>query len=167
MKALVLINTVLILVIGVILTLFLSKEKKVAYVNNSDLFSTFKMTQELDREIKAIEENRKSRMDSLTDYVKKIQSGLIKATEEQIEFIKSEYITKRNQFTDEITRAKEASIDKIWKQINQYVIDFGKENKYDIIFGTNGQGNMMFAKENLDITKEVQAYINEKYLGNK
>ena len=39
------------------------------------------------------------------------------------------------------------------------------ENGYDVIFGASGEGNIMYATDELNITSEVLAYCNKKYSG--
>lgn len=51
----------------------------------------------------------------------------------------------------------------IWKDINQYIAEFGKEKHCDFIFGANGNGNLMFANEVHDVTDEVIQYVNKRY----
>lgn len=166
MKILISINIALALVLGLITFSFFTSTKKIVYINTAEVFSEFRMTKELDKEVKAIENDRKSRMDSLNENVRRIQAGIIKVSEEELMLVRKNYLEKQNQFSNEITNVKQASTEKIWKQINQYVNDFGKEKNLDIILGANGQGSLMFAKEKIDITKDLITYINEKYSGN-
>lgn len=148
-------------------TYTIKNNKKVAFINTSEVFNAFKMTKEIDAEVKKIEDKKQSILDSIADKLKKIDAGVIKSDENNFNFLKKEFLTKRNQFADEISKLKQASIEKIWKQINQYLIEYGKEKKYDIIMGATGEGSLMYAKENINITKETTEYLNEKYEGVK
>ena len=49
--------------------------------------------------------------------------------------------------------------------MSQYIVEFGKQNDYDLILGADGNGTVMYAKEMLDISKNVTVYINNKYKG--
>jgi Skp family chaperone for outer membrane proteins len=51
----------------------------------------------------------------------------------------------------------------IWKRLNPYLIDFGKENGYEYIYGANGTGNVLYADEHQDITEEIIKYVNQRY----
>ncbi|QQX76513.1 MULTISPECIES: OmpH family outer membrane protein [Aequorivita] len=53
----------------------------------------------------------------------------------------------------------------VWSRINSYMDNFGKENDYHIILGTQGNGNIMYAKKEIDITEEFIEYANKKYEG--
>jgi outer membrane protein len=142
-------------------------EKKVAFINNGDVFNAFLMTKEIDKDVKRIEEQKKGILDSIADQLKKAQAGIVKIDENRFDYLKNDFLTKRSQFSEDIARLKQTSMEKVWKQINQYVSDFAKEKNYDIVLGANGQGGLMYAKENIDITKETISYINDKYSGNK
>ena len=166
MKTLISINIILALALGVLTFSFFTSTKKIVYINTTDVFNAFKMTKELDKEVKVLEENRKSKMDSLTGEMKRIQAGVIKVTENEFLLARKNYLEKQNLYTGEVTRVRQGSMEKIWKQINQYVTDFGKEKNLDIILGANGGGSLMYAKEKIDITNDIITYINEKYSGN-
>lgn len=48
-------------------------------------------------------------------------------------------------------------------RINEFVKEYGKEKGYDFILGANGSGNIMYAKEGLNITLEVLEGLNRQY----
>ena len=48
-------------------------------------------------------------------------------------------------------------------RINDYLKEYGKENGYQYILGANGSGNVVYAKEGLDITQKVLNGLNESY----
>ena len=49
------------------------------------------------------------------------------------------------------------------KQINSYLEEYGKENKYSIIFGTTSGGSIVYGDDATDITSEVLKGMNEEY----
>jgi outer membrane protein len=55
--------------------------------------------------------------------------------------------------------------DEIWKQINHYIKEYGKDKHYDFIYGATGTGSLMYADSTLDLTVPLVKYINEKYAG--
>lgn len=147
--------------------LIYKNQTKVVYVNTNELFSSFKMTNEIDKEVKDIEAIRKHYLDSITDILKKFESGIEKPDEKRFNYLKNDYLEKRMKYSDELSRIKQAGVEKIWKQINQFVADYGKEKDLDIILGANGQGSLMYAKDKINITKELIDYTNLKYSGAK
>jgi|SRR5690554_1019896 len=51
----------------------------------------------------------------------------------------------------------------IINDINDYVKEYGKKHKYKIIFGASGSGNVMYASETSDLTKEVLEGLNSEF----
>ena len=56
-------------------------------------------------------------------------------------------------------------MDSIVTKIKAYVKDYGKENNYTYIFGSNESANIMYAEEGLDITQDILSELNEGYNG--
>lgn len=146
---------------------YFNSTKKIVFINTGDVFNAFKMSKEIDTEIKQVEEKKQGIIDSLASNLSKIQNGIIKMEAKDFDFLKREFIVKRNQFSEDMAKLKQISMEKIWKQINQYISDYGKENKVDIILGANGQGSLMYANDKIDITKDVIEFVNNKYVGIK
>jgi outer membrane protein len=53
----------------------------------------------------------------------------------------------------------------VWSRINSYVQEYGALNNYSIIMGTQGNGNIMYAQKDLDITDSFIDFANKKYEG--
>ncbi len=77
-----------------------------------------------------------------------------------------------NQLRKEDKRLKEMTkllsndiSNKVWKRLNVYIKEYGEVNGYDIIMGTQGSGNVMYAKDVIDITNEILNYSNNRYEG--
>jgi outer membrane protein len=83
----------------------------------------------------------------------------------QYDNMKQAYFTKEKQYADDNAAQAQQYTDEVWKQLNQYIKEFGIENGYDYIIGANGEGSLMYAKEQHDISKELTLYVNEKYAG--
>src|SRR5690349_20073094 len=116
-------NVIIVLALITVGAYAVKANKKIAYVNTSEIFSAFKMTKEIDAEVKKIEGKKQAVLDSMAEVLKKIQAGIIKSDENNFNFLKKEFLTKRNQFGEEISKLKEAGIEKVWKQINQYTME--------------------------------------------
>ena len=56
-------------------------------------------------------------------------------------------------------------MDSIVKKIKDYVKDYGKDNNYTYIFGSNESANIMYAEEGLDITQDILEELNKDYGG--
>ena len=170
-------NKIHIIYIGVILVLgafsigLLTKNtsSKVSYINISEVFEKFGLKKELSIQF---EKGSLGRDDILNEMYLGLETMLKdiekNPSEDAILLYKKReavYMEKREQFdSQKVAQLKEYDA-QILRQLNQYVKDYGKEEGVDVILGATGQGNIMYCDEEMNITEEVIAYINERYHG--
>jgi outer membrane protein len=143
---------------------------KVAYLNTTQLYDGFKLKKELEEKYNKVQLARQNLLDSIKFKIQYISIKGAAITEQekmQVNDLQRSYLYKEKEFADENAATAQQYSDQIWKQINQYVDDYGKKYGYDMILGATGQGNIMFAKQEDDITKDVSDYINRRYSGAK
>jgi outer membrane protein len=167
------INTLLL--VGILSWLVISEVKsataeKQAYVVTGELFAEFDYQKELDAEYRVIKEKKENELNrfknELIELENKIRQGL--ASEEELiryqtgfqQFQKMEYAV-----TEELTQINGDYSNRIWDKLNAFIKTYGDENGYDVIFGTAGEGNIMYATDQLNITGDVIAWCNLKYSG--
>lgn len=118
------------------------------------------------KEMKRIGESefhlKKKELDSLYTI---IQSESLQPSEK--ENLTKTFIEKRENFEMFNRTFAQEEADKIWKRLNGYVTEFGNDNNYDIIIGSETKRDVHFAKESIDVTPELITYINNKYEGLK
>lgn len=144
--------------------------KKIAYINTTSLYDSFKLKKELEDKYKKVQLARQNLLDSIKfkiQYISIKGSAITEQEKMQVNELQRSYLYKEKEFNEENAATAQQYSDQIWKQINQYVDDYGKARHYDMILGATGQGNIMFAKQEDDITKEVSDYINRRYSGAK
>jgi outer membrane protein len=148
-------------------------KNKLVYINLGKVYDEFQMTKEMNKEVDKIKYARQNVLDTLMDKIKRFSSQLDaekspSATNiKNFEIMQREYAYKENQFQSENQRTINDYYTKIMDRINQYVEEFGKEKHYSMIFGANGQGNIMYADDSKDISTEVINYLNSRYDGKK
>lgn len=141
-----------------------------AYVDLEIVFSEFKGKKEMEVGFMNSNNLQKAILDSMAIEINEINNQMSKENEAQAVFAnlkkkQKNYIQKVNEFS-EIANFQEAQItEKIWSQINQYIYEYGEENGFDFIYGLHQAGNLMYAKQNKNITKEVVEHINKRYEG--
>ncbi|MDX2172816.1 MAG: OmpH family outer membrane protein [Bacteroidota bacterium] len=149
-----------------ILTYFqIINNKKIGYVTTLKVFEEFKEKKELETKYQKIQIVKQTYLDSLKLNIQSLENGDFKKNEEKINELKKIYLLKENQFNQENEVLYKDYTDQIWKQLNQYIEDYGKEKKYDFLLGATGQGNIMYASDKEDLTKEIIEYVNNKYDG--
>lgn len=163
-----------IVIIGFIGVVFYvnNNQKKIVYVKVGELYTEFEMKKELENTYLTVQKGRKQLLDSLELELKLLNKkidtdGEKKNLLEVFDEKKEKYLMKKQQFEEDDALMQQQYSDKIRKQLNQYVTDYGKENNCDYIFGAEGSGALMYAKEINDVTKEVLIYINNKFKGLK
>lgn len=79
---------------------------------------------------------------------------------------KSQQLQQRQQMIgQQLQNESGKAIDSVVEKVKDFVADYGKENGYTYIFGSNESANIMYAKEGLDITDEVLKELNNEYGG--
>lgn len=145
--------------------------KKYAYVQLETLRKDFVLSKQLDAELKNIVNKRKEILDSMKlDFQmleRRVQMKGIANKEDVGEYrLKRAFFEeKENEFVEANNELESKYQEDIWNKINNYIKDYGKENKYEYIFGLNGTGSVMYAEEENDITAPLLIYINDKYSG--
>lgn len=145
------------------------QQPKTAYVNLNKIFESFDGKKELESRLKSIQLRQQSDLDSLNLKLEFLQRELIEGADSQRKLLyQKEYANCKmavNSIMEQQQGASQEFTSNIWKQIDQYVSDYGKENSYDYIHGGNGNGSLMHVSDQYDITDEVILFINAKYAG--
>jgi len=142
------------------------------YVKVGELYDGFEMKKELENTFMQVEKGRQLELDSLELELKMLNKKISSEGEkkELVEIFdekRERYLMKKKQFQEDDKLMQDQYAEKIRKQLNQYVMDYGKETNCDYILGAEGSGALMFAKDEDDMTKQVLQYVNNKYKGGK
>lgn len=138
----------------------LPTHKKIVYVNSIEVFDGFAMTKEIKR---AGEKEFNSKKIILDNLYSNLQSPKISASQKKElmqQFIQGkEELEQFNQ-----TFASEQNT-QIWSRIKSYTAEFSKDKNYQIVLGSDNKQVVLFADENIDVTKDLLTYLNKKYEG--
>lgn len=146
--------TILLLIaLGVYVFLSNQHTVKCVYVLNQKVFEGFKGKQELEQKLIQLRTKNKQTLDSL--------SKLIESDKSNVRIEAYRQVAENIQFSEQ--RLQEQYTSDIWKRINSSVVDYGKENDYDFIFGATGDGSLMFARDAKNVTDQVIEFINREY----
>lgn len=150
----------------------INTKERTAFINMKEVFGKFEYKKEMESRYNKVFLAKKTLLDSLKLKIEFLSTREPKTEIEgkdlknKLDELKQEYMYKQSKFEEENSTVINKYNQEIWEQLNQYIKDFGTENNYDYVFGTNGEGNLMYAKETKDITKQVLDYVNAKYQGN-
>lgn len=148
-------------ILSLLLVQFLSQDTstKIAYFDNTEVFSNFNLAKELGQIGLQNITPQRNKVDSLRSQLKIVsEKSLIENLQKQLVY-ESERLTQMSAAISNETNQQ------IWSRLNSYAVDFGKQEGYEIILGTTGNGNIMYAKDSLDITTKFLEFVNKKYEG--
>ena len=144
---------------------------KTAFIQTDKVFNGFKGKIELERKLIKIQQANNHIMDSLSVELKILDQRLVNQVNPPKELIQRlqhkemSYRQLNDEMLDNEEKIKEQYIAEVWKQINQYITDYGKNEGYDYIHGADGSGSLMYASEKKEISEDIIKYINERYEG--
>lgn len=163
-------NCIAILILFVI-TACTAEGEKTGFADLEELYNEFELKKELESKFETVQATRKGLLDSLeldlNVRLKNLEAQQKPPQDQVLQFQvrQQNYQQKSQQFEQELLQVQETYSGQIWEQIHQYVSDYGKENNYTYIHGTDGSGTMLYATEKKDITSALIQYINLTYKG--
>ena len=142
---------------------------KTAFVDIDKVFNEFELT----KQKKAEYENTLNKRKEITDKEKlrlqqiagKLEAQKSPDKKEVEKFqIDREMLRQKMQADEEQNRAMDDQYtSEIWKQLNQYMQDFQKDNGYTYVFIKSD----IIGDESKDVTKEALEFVNKKFKGDK
>ena len=150
-----------------------SAKNSIAYVNVAEVYSEFELSKELQEKYKKSAMVRNTILDSLRFSIDVLTKQIEKTTSskskqnliEKYNAKASEYQVREQQLAEDNKQQNQTYKEQIQTQLNQYITDFGKDKDYDLIFGANGSGVMLYASDGKNVTAELIEYVNNKYSG--
>jgi outer membrane protein len=131
----------------------------ICVVDNKKLFEDFTMTKEIKKQGELYLKKRKITLDSLN-----VQFALAE-TEELKQHLYQVIIKEQEEMQSFNETYNNEETTKIWKRIEGYVKEYGKVKEFDIIIGSQLQGDVLYVDDKKDITVDLLNYINKKYEG--
>lgn len=143
------------------------QQPKTAFVDNQRLFAAFDGKKELEVRLENAAKAKQVALDSLKLQLLHLETLASKDVHarQQLMVLRNEYQEQQQQMERTYQQQSHDYTEAIWKQISHYTLVYGEANGYDYIFGTAGQGSLMYGASQRDITEEVVAYINQQYAG--
>lgn len=134
-----------------------SSDQKVVFMDSFKIFEGFAMKKDYDKMLEDQLFAEQHQLDSL--------GLLVNATTESLELArkKKDYFVAKQLFDQKFTQLSQKYTQEVYARLNEYIKAFGKEKKYSIILGSNGEGNVMYVDKSNDITVDILKYVNQKY----
>lgn len=155
------INSILLLgfIIFFIFSNLEDKNPQIVYLDNVAVFSGFNLAKDLNKLHQKELIHQKKKVDSLV--------GLLQADskEEPMETQQRQFVFENNKLKEMGEYFQNEVSQQVWNRVNDYIQQYGKQNNYKIILGTQGNGNIMYGDKEVNITEAFIEYANKIYEG--
>lgn len=138
-------------------------QQKVVFIENNTVFESFQMKKDYDKILEKDLMVESQRLDSLGNLLNRMNQDT-KIQGSVLETAKGNYFAEKKVFEEHFSKLSKEYTSKVYERLNTYIQEFGQQNKYRMIVGANGQGNVMYVENSADVTKELIAFINKEYL---
>ncbi len=151
------------------LSISCQRATKTGYVDNVKLYNEFELKKELETTFQEMRMENQNSLDSLKRELRVLAEYLDTQKEQDPEKVirfnnvRQEFLETQESLEMREQELSEEYTNQVWLHINDYVQAYAKEEGYDYVLGGTGQGNVMYAEEDLDITEDLIAFINKKY----
>jgi len=166
-----------IVLLGIVF-LWLSKPKqaKLAYIDSAKLLNEYEGMKVARQQFQQETQSWKGKVDTLTleiqqkikSYEKEVASLSAKEKSLQQELIalkQKQLVDYQKAIQQKYQEKDQAMTVKVLTQVNTFLKVYGEKQGYDMIWATTQAGNIVYAKDVLDITQEVTKALNAQYKG--
>ena len=146
----------------------------IKYIKSADLIYSFEGMKEAQKKQEKLTNEMQSNVDTLQmEFQKAVNqynqdySKLSKDEKVEREKILNMQQTNMQQYSKnaelKIKEQDEKVTQGVLNQVNAFIEEYAKKMGYDVVLGTTTSGNILYGKENMDITDEVIKALNENY----
>ncbi len=150
---------------GMFLVLLVSctEEKKndlIGFMENARVFEEFEMKKDYDKRIEEDMSAETRLLDSL-----ELQLGQVIQVGDSLKAyqLRRQHYVVEQQYSQKFQENSTRYTQEVNERLNSYIEKFSEENGYDFILGSNGQGNVMYANKQKNISDELIKFINSEF----
>lgn len=151
------------------LVLMFNKTEKIVFANIETVYNEFTMKKELELKFDNVTALRQQILDSLKLELNILSQKISSKTDvenvKNFQLKRQEYALKEQSFAESTQQTNDQYKDQIWKQLSQYIMQYGKKNNCKYILGFENKTSILYGDEAQDVTKELELYVNEMYKG--
>ena len=149
--------------------LLFKQKQKIVFVNIETVYDEFVMKKELETKFESVAQMRQQILDSLKLELTILSKSITSKDDiEKINYFqlkRQEFALKEQNFNESTEQTNEQYKNQIWKQLGQYIKQFGKQNDYTYMLGFENKSSILYGDEAEDVTKSLVVYVNEVYKG--
>ena len=162
-----------------ITSIFLGKSNSdLVYVDVNKLIEGYKKTKivkgEFDKKVAGVKSNVDSLMSRWQKELQAYEKERTSMSPNEVKLKQELLQNKQNQISGYQESVQKQMLEEekkvtqtVVNDINEYIKEYGKDHGYKIIFGASGSGNIMYAQEATDLTKDVLNGLNQEYASKK
>lgn len=167
------ITTVVVIYAAVIATLNFLNTPRIGYVNSAILLEKYPgaiaardslnaQLEKWNRNVKTLEEELNALNREMIARADKWDTKTLKEKKKALEKKQQDYLRYSRAVQEKAVKLEQELMQPVYDEINAYMKDFGKTYGYDMIFGTLAGGNILYAREAVDLTDDFLTYIQQK-----
>lgn len=149
-------------------------QQKTAYVDTTRLMQDYQEMKDVEASFEGKTQRLRRELDSVgQDFQQQVQAYQVQAqnmsqserqeAEGKLMELQQKLQQQQQTRSGQLREESGVIIDSLIEKVKVFVADYGKENNYTYIFGSNESANIMYAEEGLDITNEVLEKLNAAY----
>lgn len=151
---------------GVVSYVEFSKDS-IVYFDYNEVYNHCEMKKDLEKELERVTNIRRSTLDSmqlqlkfLSNQLNSDESNSSKLSD--FEDLKNVFMNMEQQYKEENMRLKDSYFNQIKSHISERIKIFAEQEGYDIVLTLSNDGSLLYGNDNKDITKDFQAFIDNK-----
>lgn len=135
-------------------------QPSVGYIDSVQVYNEFQLKKELEGRISGVQKAKQRTLDSLV-----VELEMLKKENRLADFgrKKEYYLILEEKYQRENEQLVAEYQSQIWKQLNQYIKDYGRDESYDMIWGASGDGSLVYSESGKNLTEDVIRYVNDRY----
>ncbi len=144
--------------------------KKIAYIDMKIVFEEFNMKKELESDFQKKTDGKQKELESISNEIARIE----KLRKENARYASGDSLIMLYESFDKLSEQHRSNFydlkaqydSQIQQQLGQYLMDFGKNENFDILLTTLDGSTILYGNESMNVTESAIQYINNKYAGN-
>jgi Skp family chaperone for outer membrane proteins len=141
-------------------------QKRLAYFDYNTVYNNCKLKIKLEKDLMRVGSLRKSELDSLQMELSFLSQkiGAKSASQSELdrfEDMKTRFLTYKDKYEQENMQLKDTYFAQIRKEINDKARMFAEKEGYDYLFSAMGDGSLMYAAEQENVTEKFQKFIDK------
>jgi len=134
--------------------------QKIVFMENAKVFEEFAMKSEYDGRMEKELSRESAELDSLKRF---IQTNARTFDKDQLVVLQQQYYSLEQKFNQRFQELSTKFTKEVNDRLNEYIKEYAESKGYDLILGSAGQGNVMYIKDDMNITEDLIKYVNKKF----